>query len=379
MSRHSIFLAGGLATTVFGVILLVYGFSGALQRAPAVDISAPLGELEARLDRLERQLETRLRETETEGSLSSDHTGREILAADREDLEGSASDAEETEETGSPDGDLEGVLARLDDLDTRLRGLEVDPIERGYAYLESRNSELRRQGIFTLERIAQHDPEARAAIRQMLADPDARVRLASLDTLADLGDKESAAQITNLLGDPEASVRREAITSLARLDYREGGMAIAELISDPDRETRERAADAMGKLKFKEGMNLLVGALADPSQEVRGEAIASLGEVGNPAVVPQLRRIYEQDPGQHRFRLVMALKNLGDTQPFQQEVTRLSGTALNDQSEYARSRAIRTLSWFARDASRDVFKKALEDSSSRVRHEAQRALQGRGR
>jgi HEAT repeat protein len=88
--------------------------------------------------------------------------------------------------------------------------------------------------------------------------------------------------------------------------------------------------------------------------------------------------MYNQDPGRHRFRLVWALKNLGDNQPFQQEISRMSKAALEGADEGARREAIRTLSWFARDQARDVFQQALQDPSERVRREAQRALE-RGR
>jgi HEAT repeat protein len=275
-----------------------------------------------------------------------------------------------------PEPLLDELLARLEDLETRLKGLEVDPTERAYSFLRSRSPELRREGIRSLVRVARSDAEARQALRQMLADADPGVRRAALDGLAGAGDREAAAEIQRLLADPDAGVRREAIDSLADLGVKESGLAIAALLKDPDRRVRAEAASALGRLKASEAAGFLLAVLQDPDDSVRGEAIASLGEVGDRNAASYLRAVYDGDPGRHRTRLVRALQRLGDSQPFDAEVSRLSEAALGGATEAARSDAIRALAALSRERSRPIIEQALRDSSPRVRAAAQRARGG---
>ena len=277
----------------------------------------------------------------------------------------------EDEELTSAEREL---FDRLERIENRLESLESDPIERGYRYIASTNEELRRQGILALERVAENDPRAREQIRRLLTDADRRVRLTALDTLADINDREAAPLVAPLLDDASADVRAEAINTLARLGAEESGMMIAGLLADESNQVREHAADALGRLKTKEGGSLLVGALSDPDNEVRGEAIASLGEIGATETVPALLRMYNEEPGPHRTRLMLALNSLGHSEPYDAEIDQQRISALEHENPNTRRNALRTLSWLARERARDVFEKAAEDPDPRVREEARRAL-----
>jgi HEAT repeat protein len=282
----------------------------------------------------------------------------------------------DSDDDGQPAGDL---AARVEDLERRLQALETDPIERGYAYLQSQNAELRRRGIRALEAVAAGDPQAREALLRMLGDPEAAVRLETLDALADLEDKALAGEITNLLADPSAEVREEAIDTLAELGAEGEATAIAGLLGDPESQVREEAANALGELKNSAAAPALIAALQDTSEDVRGEAIASLGEIGARDAVPLLRALFDKDPGIHRLRLIRALQQLGDSQPLQMEIERLSQAALNASADTARSEAVRNLAQLAPGQAEEVLRKALEDPSSRVRREAERAMERRRR
>ena len=286
----------------------------------------------------------------------------------------SPEDQEVEEDDEATDGDLTTVLARLDVIETRLRGLEVDPVERAFSFLQSGSASLRRDGVRALERIAQNDPQARDAIRQMLLDPDPQVRSAAADSLADIEDKAAVPQLLGLLADPEASVRREALGSLGELEAKDAAPDVAGLLKDPDPRVRQEAADVLGGLQAKDAAEFLTAALADADEEVRGEAIASIGEVGAASAAPVLRDMYTKDPGPHRLRLALALQKLGDGGPMAAEIQRLSATALGDANENVRTDAIRTLSRLAGREAESVYKQALEDTSQRVRREAERAL-----
>ncbi len=378
MARQTTFLAFGIACLLFCVttaVIVLLNSPANTPQEPSAEMWASLLQIEERLDLLEEKLDSLGQKSSFSDPLALLDPADGNNGDDGEEFTLDEDDQERSEESRT---DREAVLAKIDSLDRRIRSLEADPIQRGYNYIGSQSPELRRQGILALERIAKDDPEAMAAIRQMLLDPDAGVRRTTLDTLADLENKDSIPEILPLLFDSDVNVRREAITTLSRLEASEAGPQIGRLLEDPDARVREQAADALGKLKFGGGTDILFQALKDPSERVRGEAIASLGEIGARNAVPHLREMYEKNPGEHRYRLVRALRNLGDLQPFQQEIGRLSNTALSDENESARSRAIRTLGWFARDEAQDVLKKiAQEDASNRVRREAERLLRNR--
>lgn len=274
-----------------------------------------------------------------------------------------------------PEARWTALESQVSTMEQRLGGLEDDPVRRGYAFLASEDAELRREGVNILRRVARFDPEARAAIRKLLRDPSPRVREQTAQVLRDLRDKESTPEMMELLADSEPTVRRRAVQALTTIDAREAVSALGDrLTSDQDDGVRESAADGLGKLKSSQATDSLLKALKDQSEAVRGEAIASLGEVGAKEAVPDLRAIYDQDPGRYRMQLVIALKTLGDEAPFQREVERLSQMVEKDADAGIRRQAIRELAVLARDSAQQVFSQALLDPSPMVRREAERAL-----
>ena len=320
-------------------------------------------------------------------------------------------DRENVEETG-PDlsGEVGRLWSQMNVLSLRIQSLEQDPVSRGYNFVNSESPQLRLEGLASLRRFAPYDSTAREAIRnllqdpnervrreatdalgdlgdkeaaplmaQMLGDPDPRVRWEAIDSFADWGQKEAAPNIAGMLSDPDPGVRREAIVALGTLGAGESSREIAQMLSDSSDQVREQAADVLGRLKSRDGASALIQTLGDSNEGVRGEAIASLGEIGAVEAVPYLRDMYERNPGRNTIRLASSLRALGDPQPFQREVARLSEVALSSNDDRARGRAIQTLSWFAREEARDVFTQLAQDSNERIRREAEQALRGRRR
>lgn len=284
----------------------------------------------------------------------------------------------DTEPEVMAEDELTTLRAQVDALALRIEGLEQDPIQRGYAFVSSDSDELRREGIRMLRRIARFDPQARAAIRDLLRDPSARVRAEALEVLGgELHDKESLPAILAALDDSENNVRRRAIQALGSLGDAAAGAAVAQQLEDSDERVREEAADVLGRLKTREAGAGLMKALRDPSESVRGQAIASLGEIDHKEAAATLRGIYDTDPGPHRMRLILSLRQLGDEQPFRQEIARLSRAATQDADERGRARALDLLANMARRESQTLFEQALQDPNASVREAAQRALRRR--
>ena len=333
-------------------------------------------------DRLEA-LESRVSELAVErpSARRPDRRERDALGTGVRDAgELAESDDSDEESTQPSEGDL---LARLDTLETRLRGLEEDPIQRAFTYLSSADAELRRRGVHEIERLAKSDPEARAALVERLDDEDAEVRAAALDTLTDIGDDEAAVLAASLLDDESSKVRREAIQTLVRTDSKDSAADIARFLDDEDDKVRELAVDSMGKLGYGAAAGALLGALGDEDGDVRGEAISSLGEIGAKKALPRLRELYEEQNtegglqrGDHRVRLAQALKQLGDRSVLEVEIQRLGDIVLNGNNDRSRGGALRGLMWIGRGepAAREVFQQAAESGSGWIRREARRAL-----
>ena len=236
------------------------------------------------------------------------------------------------------------VESRLAALELQVKGIEQDPLQRAYSFLGSENAEMRRLGINTLARIARFDPKSREAIRGLLHDPSPRVREQAAQMLRNLRDKESAPEMKALLADSDPATRRRAVQALGLMDAREAARDIGNnLIADADDRVRIAAADALGRLRSPEAEEFLTQALRDRNDEVRGAAIASLGAIGATAAAPQLRAMYEQDPGSHRVRLALALKSLGDDGPLQKEVARLTEIVNSDADARTKQQAQREL------------------------------------
>jgi len=362
MSTRSLLLA--VSGALFVLAAVGVGYQIGIGRGALSGNPQSLRELQATLERMDQRM--RLLE-DARGSKGGD---------------GSASpDANPGDDAKQTENGAEKTLAaalesQISTLGERIQGLEQDPVRRGFAFLASENPELRREGVNILRQVARFDPEARAAIRKLLHDTNARVREQAAQVLGNISDKEATPDLMELVADSEAAVRRRAVLGLTRLEARDASPALTErLTSDQDERVRAAAADGLGKLKSTQAAGALLEALKDPSENVRAEAIASLGEVGAREAAPVLRALYDTDPGPNRIRLVLALKALGDEAPTLQETQRLTQVLQKDADPGIRRQAIRELATIARDSAQQVFAQALLDSSPIVRREAERALE----
>ncbi|HOV67769.1 MAG TPA: HEAT repeat domain-containing protein [Methanoregulaceae archaeon] len=82
----------------------------------------------------------------------------------------------------------------------------------------------------------------------------------------------------------------------------------SRLIADPDPSHRWRAAEALGRRREREAVGTLVALLDDDDWRVRAKAIWALGEIGDPAALPHLRRLYpsESESNQDLIRSAVA-------------------------------------------------------------------------
>ena len=124
--------------------------------------------------------------------------------------------------------------------------------------------------------------------------------------------------------------------------------------------------------------------LQDESSGVRAQAISSLGEIGAVESLPRLRELYSEIAADqkgnrdHRYRLVNAMKALGDKSAVNSEITRLGEMISTSENERTRGGALRTLMYIGKNepGARAIFEQLSNDSSEWIRREAKRALGG---
>lgn len=371
MCSRTVWISALCASAAFGIAWLL--FTGSADRSAGGGASTSLtrdGQLDP-LGRLEQRLA--LLESRFAGSPST---------------EPDSADAGATEST---DDDAEDTDERLEQLESRTRALEAlvssladEPMGRALAFLSADSGDLRRRGIRMLRDLARVDPDTRAAIRDRLDDPDDDVREEALDTLEEIRDLDSLPRILPLLADADAGLRAEAIESLGEMledmdpnDARvhEAALSIAERMADENPEVRENAVDVLGDLNAREAVPALVEALRDPERDVRREAIESLSDLRDPAAVAPLRALYDAGAGEDSMDLAVALKRLGDAEPFRREVEPLSGQATAGSTARERIGAIRRLSRYEDRDLRPIFEQALKDPDLEVQRQAREAIE----
>ena len=374
MAKQTVNLALAVTAIVFSIGTLLFTLGGSSSSTPDSDLGFDVRQLEERLALLEIQLDKVKKQpprTVRAKRNSPDDEG------DKSPRQAQEEEAPEDQST-NPGTNEEALAMRVSGLQTRIEALESDPIQRGFRYLDSDSVKLRTEGVKALEELARSDPEALAAIQDMMNDPSEDVRWWSIDTLADINSKESIPLLMNMLNDSSEKVRREAINSLGRMGA-DAGPQVAGFLDSQDPETRAYAIDALGKMKYAGATDALIASLDDQNGRVRSEAIWSLAETGAKSAAPALRKIYNENPGDNRYSLVRCLKTLGDNEPFNAEFKRLSTQALESEDQNKRTEAIRSLTYFAKSEAKGVFEQLQKDPNKRVRDYAGWALRNDSR
>ena len=374
MAKQTVNLALAVTAIVFSIGTLLFTLGGSSSSTPHSDLGFDVRQLEERLALLEIQLDKVKKQpprTVRAKRNSPDDEG------DKTPRQAQEEEAPEDQST-NPGTNEEALAMRVSGLQTRIEALESDPIQRGFRYLDSDSVKLRTEGVKALEELARSDPEALAAIQDMMNDPSEDVRWWSIDTLADINSKESIPLLMNMLNDSSEKVRREAINSLGRMGA-DAGPQVAGFLDSQDPETRAYAIDALGKMKYAGATDALIASLDDQNGRVRSEAIWSLAETGAKSAAPALRKIYNENPGDNRYSLVRCLKTLGDNEPFNAEFKRLSTQALESEDQNKRTEAIRSLTYFAKSEAKGVFEQLQKDPNKRVRDYAGWALRNDSR
>jgi HEAT repeat protein len=128
----------------------------------------------------------------------------------------------------------------------------------------------------------QTDPKATDALLAAAADPDARVRVKAMDTLASLKTKEATPLLVQQL-----------------------------FMRDTDLATKQRVLACLAKIGDPRATQPIRDFLArDVDPGVRGNAIYALGEIGDPSALPTLQAIVDEDDETLRGLALEAIRRI---------------------------------------------------------------------
>lgn len=138
--------------------------------------------------------------------------------------------------------------------------------------------------LAALESLADMNHPARTSMLAVaLDDPVAQIRVAALQALAMPGDVPAWPYIEPYLYDRDSEVRVAAIEALAVLEQEQVLPSIAGLLSDHDRNVRQHAVNALADIGGYNAKSYLIQARSDPDQGIRVNAEAILQELESDA------------------------------------------------------------------------------------------------
>ncbi|MGE3819581.1 MAG: HEAT repeat domain-containing protein [Isosphaeraceae bacterium] len=217
-----------------------------------------------------------------------------------------------------------------DDLNARLEGLEHPALA---VRLESQRSLARRgagvvatlaerlrtgatvrgrvHALWTLDAIG--SPEARAAIRRGLVDPEAEVRLQAVRSAGIRRDRLALAVLGSLLRDQEATIRRESAIALARIGDASAGPVLIAALGDPDPFVAWSVRKAIRSTGGWQ-VDTIAAALID--ERTRDDALKLTDEAWEISAVDALIQGFQGGPSEEtRARIVENLAGLYRTYP----------------------------------------------------------------
>lgn len=222
-----------------------------------------------------------------------------------------------------------------------------------FAALGSAHSRVRGYAAF---RLAALEPEALKVIpfddrgaydtlRGALIDPNDEVREDVVELTVKLNGKFRNTLLLEAIGDRSSSVAIKAIDAANKDMGEEGVVRLGIALASADPRVREAAANGLGKVGLVSAVAPLVGVLDDAEENVRWFAVESLRKLQATAAVPRLCELLQQDASA-RVREITA-STLGELgQPAAVPALR---KALGDENERVIMRAISALQMLARD------------------------------
>jgi HEAT repeat protein len=140
-----------------------------------------------------------------------------------------------------------------------------------------------------------------ASLEHFLKDTDPAIRLAALESLADMGRyPASLSLIVSMLKDTNAQIRVAALEAIAGSNATTLMTSIEPLVYDYDLDVRISAIETLASMESEYSISSLASLLSDPDSRVRHHAVIALGEVGGELAIMYLQQALYDPEGDIR-------------------------------------------------------------------------------
>ena len=231
------------------------------------------------------------------------------------------------------------------------------------------------------------DPRVREAAASALADIDdaravphlvealrtekvAAVRERVIHALGEIGDESAIEAVASASKDPNVGVRRAVAHALDELDGRQGLPALIAMARDTDIEVRRNVASALSDLQSDDAYETLVMMARDADAEVRASAIDGIGELEDARSLNILVAALRDPAAEVRSQAADAIQNIDDIRTAPPALI----AALTDPSHDVRHNVAHALGNIGDDAAVPALKRQLADTNAEVRRAVVEAL-----
>jgi HEAT repeat protein len=148
----------------------------------------------------------------------------------------------------------------------------------------------------------------------MLDDPNSFSRASAIAALTEMDDSRVIPSLIRALKDSAPDVRRRAASALGNKKDDTALFPLIESLADEHEGVRTAAAHALGALQRAEAVDGLIQALLKSSRDTGSYFDSALVKIGKPAVETLIMAFEnKENDGHARYRMVMALGQIGDT------------------------------------------------------------------
>jgi HEAT repeat protein/beta-lactamase regulating signal transducer with metallopeptidase domain len=175
---------------------------------------------------------------------------------------------------------------------------------------------VRRAAVWALGEL--EDASAVTVLITMVRDEDVEVRRHIAEALGQLENPAAMDALITLARDADADVRSQAVDALSNFEDQRTLPTFLAALKDPNKDVRHHAAHGIGNIdNLKTAPRPLIEALADSDREVRQSVAQALGDIGDEAAVPALKRAITDSDVDVRRQAAEALSDIGGVEAIQ--------------------------------------------------------------
>ena len=150
-------------------------------------------------------------------------------------------------------------------------------------------------------------------LRRSVNSPEPLVKMRAIESCVALGLPNAQDICITAVSSPAPPLQFVGAMGLIELPTPTARTALNKLLASSDDSVRLAAIGALNRLGHTEHSPELITALSNPSPQTRGDVLMILGRLGDPSVIPAIRRLLEKEPVQRiRLQAGEALVLLGD-------------------------------------------------------------------